>query len=136
MSGEVNGNLFLIKKGAAPGTTIAGQGEFTLNIGGEPIPLTNKSSGNWQNFLTGSTTTKSTNFVGTMTFSDDATAAAVLADADTATPDTYVIDLGGEVNWEGTFIPKVTAYNSPLNDAVTVAVEFLSSGTIVRTVVP
>lgn len=136
MAGEVNGNLFLIYKGTAPGTVIAGQGEFTLNIGGEPIPLTNKSSGNSQVFLEGSTTTKSHNFAGTMTFSDDVTAASVLSEADTATADNYVIDLGGEVNWEGSFIPKVTAYNSPLNDAVTVAVEFLSSGDIVRTVTP
>ena len=136
MAGEVNGNLFLIYRGTDTTSVVAGQGDFTLNIGGEPIPLTNKSSGNWQVYLEGSTTTKSVNFEGTITFSDDTVAAQVLADADTATASDYVIDLDGEVQYTGQFIPNVTAYNGPVNDAVTVSISFLSVGVITRTVLP
>lgn len=133
MSGEVNGNLFVIKKGATP-ELVAGQGEFTLNIEGEPIPITNKSSGNWRINLVGSTTTKAVNFSGTMTFNDDATQKAVLDDAASATEDDYTIELGSTgIKWEGKFVPRVSAYSSPLNNAVEVSIDFLSNGTITRT---
>lgn len=130
MSGEVNGNLFLIYKGAAGTAVVGGQGEFALNIGGEPIPLTNKTAGAWQTYLQGSTTTKSVTFTGTMTFSDDATATAVLNDATTATADDYVIKMDTQRSWAGKFIPNVTAFSGAVDSPSEVSITFLSTGVV------
>ena len=137
MAGEINANSFLIYKGATSSEVVLlGQGDGTLEIGGEPIELTNKSTGNSRTFLTGSTTTKSHTFTVDVTFSSDAVFQAVIGDADTATEDDYVIktgDASGDVQWTGKFVPNVTSWNGPQNTALTVSMQFLSNGNVTFT---
>jgi hypothetical protein len=139
MAGEKNANSFLIYKGAAGSEALLlGQGDGTLEIAGEPIELSNKSSGNSRTFLTGSTTTKAHTFTVDVTFSSDSVFLDVVADADTATEDDYVIktgDASGDISWAGKFIPNITSVNGPQNTAITLSMQFLSNGDVTQTIV-
>ncbi len=140
MAGERNANTFLIYKGAAGSEAVLlGQGDGSLEIGGEPIELSNKSSGNSRTFLTGSTTTKSHTFTVDVTFSSDSVFLDVMADADTATEDDYVIKTGdgsGDISWDGKFVPNVTTVNGAQNTALTMSMQFLSNGDVTQTIAP
>ncbi len=139
MAGELNSNSFLIYKGASGSEAILlGQGDGTLEIGGEPIELTNKSTGNSRTFLTGSTTTKSHTFTVDVTFSSDTVFQSIVTEADTAAEDDYTIktgDASGDISWTGKFVPNVTSFNGPQNTALTVSMQFLSNGDITQAIV-
>lgn len=135
MANGINGGLVLIKKGTyALPETIVGQGDASVAHQGAPIELTNKSTGGWRVNLDGSISTKAIDVDVEVTFNDDTVLAQVLDDAFNGVASSYVIDFI-DFYYEGQFTPVVNTESAAKDAAVTIAMQFQSSGEITRTVV-
>ena len=62
--GAQQGLACVIAKGSSP-TTVVGQGEFTMTMGGAVVDNTNKSTGGFIEFLYDATTSQQVVFAGT-----------------------------------------------------------------------
>jgi len=133
MAGELNGTKVLLKKN---GTTIVGQGEGTLTIGGTVIDISNKSSNGYVMLLNGELAGKQLTFAGTFVYNSDASFRTVRADALTGTQDEYslVYPSGGETDESFTadMVPNGMSDALPMGDKVTTSITFLSSGEFVH----
>jgi hypothetical protein len=132
--GAQQGVVCIIAKGASP-TTIVGQGEFTLTVGGAPVDITNKSSGGFMEAMDGVTTSQSVVFAGTIVYNSDIIFEAVRAEAWTGTQDDYTITYGatGE-SYAAKFTPTGISDALPSDgNAVMTTVSFNSSGVVTRT---
>lgn len=136
MAGELNGGLCLLKVGdQATGTAIIGQGDATLTHNGAPIELNNKSTGGWRVNLDGSLSTRSVDIALNVTFNDDADLETLLTNAFSGTAGTYTFDFI-DYSYSGSFTPVVNTETASKDVAVEIAMTFLSSGVITRTVTP
>lgn len=133
MANGYNGGLCLIYSGDyATKADIVGQGDATVNHGGAPIELNNKSTGGWRVNLDGSLSTKSIDIDVEFTASDDASYTALVAAAFSGTAATYTMDFI-DYYYEGTFTPVISSESAAKDSAVTVSVQFQSSGEVTRT---
>lgn len=130
----INGGLAVMKVGdALTGTTIVGQGDASLTHGGVPIELNNKSTGGWRENLDGSISTKSLDIDIELTVNDDADQLQLIADAFAGTAATYTFDFL-EYNYSGTFTPVISSETAAKDTAVTLSMQFMSSGIITRSI--
>ena len=135
MANGINGGLCMIYKGTfAAKTDIVGQGDATITHGGAPIELNNKSSGGWRVNLDGSVSTRSTDIAIEFTVSDDASVQTLITAAFAGTAETYTMDFI-DYHYEGTFTPVISTETAAKDTATTIAVNFMSSGEIVRTAI-
>ncbi len=132
MSNGVNGGLVLVKKGLfVAATEIVGQGDATVNHGGAPIEINNKSSGGWRVNLDGSTSTRSMDIDLELTVSDDVSTQALIAAAFAGTAEEYTMDFI-DYYYEGVFTPVINSESAAKDSAVTLSMQFQSSGEITR----
>ena len=68
--GAQQGLACVIAKGSSP-TTVVGQGEFTMTMGGAVVDITNKSSGGFVELLDEATTSQQIVFAGTIVYNND-----------------------------------------------------------------
>lgn len=132
--GAQQGVTCVIAKGASP-TTVVGQGEFTLTIGGAPVDITNKSSAGFVESLDGATSSQSVVFAGTIVYNTDVNFEAIRDEAWTGTQDDYTITYGttGET-YTGKFTPTGVSDALPADgNAVMTTISFNSSGVVTRT---
>lgn len=135
MANGINGGVCMVYKGTfAAKTDIVGQGDAAITHGGAPIELNNKSSGGWRVNLDGSVSTKSLDIAVEFTVSDDASVQSLISAAFAGTAEVYTMDFI-DYHYEGTFTPVISTETAAKDVAVTVAVNFQSSGEIVRTTV-
>lgn len=135
MANGINGGLCMIYKGTfALKTDIVGQGDATITHGGAPIELNNKSSGGWRVNLDGSVSTRSTDIAIEFTVSDDASVQTLITAAFAGTAEIYTMDFI-DYHYEGTFTPVISTETAAKDTATTIAVNFMSSGEIVRTAI-
>jgi predicted secreted protein len=136
MANGINGGLVLIKKGLFASTTeIVGQGDATVNHTGAPIEINNKSTGGWRENLDGSTSTRAMDIDVEVTVSDDASVQALIAAAFAGTAEEYTMDFI-DYYYEGTFTPVINTESAGKDSAVTLSMQFQSSGAIVRDTPP
>lgn len=136
MANGINGGLCLIYSGTyAAKVDIVGQGDATVNHGGAPIELNNKSSGGWRVNLDGSISTKSVDIDVEFTASDEVSFETLVSAAFAGTSGSYVMDFV-EYYYEGTFTPVISTETAAKDAATVVSVQFQSSGEITRTAVP
>ncbi len=136
MANGINGGLCLIYSGTyASKVDIVGQGDATVNHGGAPIELNNKSSGGWRVNLDGSISTKSVDIDVEFTASDETSFETLVAAAFAGTAGPYVMDFI-EYYYEGTFTPVISTETAAKDAATVVSIQFQSSGEITRTAAP
>ena len=134
MANGINGGLVLIKKGLYVSTVeIIGQGDATVTHGGAPIPLNNKSTAGWRENLDGSISTRSIDVEVELTVSDDVVQQQLIADAFAGIASEYTIDFI-DYYYEGVFTPVINSESAAKDNAVTLSMQFQSSGEIVRDV--
>lgn len=135
MSGELLGTLCVVKAGTyALPTAIVGQGTLAIATSGDLIPIDNKSTGQFMQYLPGASTTQGQIATVEFDYNDDAGFLAMLAAASTKSEGAYVLDMIGYY-YEGTYIPQVTAETGNKNEIVKVSVTFTANGAFTRTVV-
>lgn len=141
MANGFNGGLCLVYKGLyATKTDIVGQGDATLNHTGAPIEINNKSSGRWRENLDDSISTRALDIDIEFTVSDDASIEQLIADAFAGTSGDYsmeFVDSAGTSGYyyEGIFTPVISTETAAKDAAVTMSVQFQSSGEITRTAI-
>ena len=132
MGNGINGGLCLLKRGAYSGAdVIFGQGDATVNHGGEPIEINNKSSGGWRENLVNAISTKSLDIDVEITVSDNTIIQELIADAFAGIAKVYTMDFI-DYYYEGVFTPVISSEAASKDAAVTLAVQFKSSGAIER----
>lgn len=132
MAGEIDGVLCLVYSGlsAAP-TAILGQGNMSVEHVGDPIPISNKSSGSWQDFLDGGTTEQGRNVTIEFDYNSDTEFQTLYAAAKAKTKGSYFFDLTGTTEgFEGQFIPNVTSETANKNEIRKVSISFTSAGVV------
>ena len=135
MANGYNGGLCLLKLGLqVAATEIVGQGNATVNHNGAPIELNNKSSGGWRVNLDGSLSTKSVDIDIDFTVSDDSDLQDLIDDAFSGVAGEYTMDFI-DYYYEGTFTPVISSETANKDEAVTVSIQFQSSGEITRSAV-
>ncbi len=87
-----SGNLFLLKRGTSPGTTIGLQSECSLNVSVEPVDATTKTDTN--GFFLQGKGSWTVDFSGVYDTAD-ATLDTVFTNIDTKVVDTVYVDVGG-----------------------------------------
>lgn len=134
--GKVKGSDYYIMTGdTGSETQLIGQLEGTMTIGGEPIDVTNKSSQEFIELFDGVTTSKQITFSGSLHYNNDAAFEAVRAAAFSGSHINAVVKCGesGET-YTGNFQVSGVSDTAPVDGtAVTTAVNFGSSGVVVRT---
>ena len=134
MANEINGVLCLVKAGTfALPTEILGQGTMSIEHGGDPILIDNKSSGEWQTVLDGGSTTRSLNPTVEFDHNSDAGYKALLTAARNKTAGDYVFVMGSAADgyyYEGNFVPSIASETANKNEIVKISILFTSNGVI------
>ena len=134
LAGAINGTKVLIQKN---GSTIVGQGEFTVTFGGQPIEVSNKSSQDWVCLMDGELSGKQWVFTGSITYNSDSVYRAIRNDVESGTQDTYTLtytsDAATDESLSGTFLPNGLSDAIPMGDKVTTSITISSSGPVTRT---
>jgi len=127
----LNGTKVLISDSAG---ALVGQGDFTVTYGGEPINVSNKSTGDWEVLLGGEIATQQIVLAGTLTYTDDVSYETQKDAAFKGIQDTYTVTFAatGET-LTGVFHPHAMADTISRGVGVTTAISFSSSGEVTRT---
>jgi len=134
IGGELNGTTCLLYKGIAGTEVIAGQMEFTITYGGTPIDISNKSCGDWLEFLDGELAAKQVVISGTLVYNNTADYEAIKDQAFTGTMDNYVFKFAPSTeSLAGKFMPNAMSETVPHGDKVSTSITFSSSGEVTRT---
>lgn len=133
IGGEINGTTCLLYKGAAGTEVIAGQMEFTVTYGGTPIDISNKSAGDWIEYLDGELASKQIVIAGTLVYNNTAIFEEIKDEAFTGTQDDYTFKFTpSSETLSAKFVPNAMSDTIPHGDKVSTAITFSSSGEVVR----
>lgn len=136
MANGVNGGVCLLYKGTdyATKTDLQGQGNAQLSYTGAPIPISNKSSGDYRVNLDNATSEKAVDIAIDFTVMPDDTAQEqLLSDAFNGVQGEYIFDFGGVYYISGKFTPAISTETANKNEAVIASLTFQSSGAYTRT---
>ena len=133
MSNYANGLSCVIKAGLyGAETDIVGQGTMSEENVGAPIPVDNKSSGEWGVVVDGTSTTRERNFTVTFDYNDDASMKSLIDACDAFTSGPYVVDCR-DYYFAGNFVPSITGTTRDKSALVQYTILFKSNGPIPRT---
>jgi hypothetical protein len=132
MAGEINATTIILQKGSTP-TDIAGQGEFNVTYGGEPITFENKSNGDWVTRLNDQLSGKELVIAGSLSYNSDATYRAVKTEALSGTQDDYTLIFPDGFKAEAKFVPHGMSDTLPRGAATVTSITFSSSGAVTYT---
>jgi len=132
MAGESNGTTVIVQKSSTP-ADIVGQGEFSVNYGGEPITFDNKSAGDWVLRMDGELSGREVVISGPLTYSSDQSYKDVRADALAGAQDDYTLTFPNGEKVEGKFMPHGMSDTLPRGGAIVTTLTFSSNGAVTHT---
>jgi hypothetical protein len=129
MAGELNGtNVLLYRQGTSGFDEIMGQLEITTTYAGSPIPIDNKSFGDFVTYLDGELSTKQITLSGNMIYNGDSAFQQMRQDRYNADQVRYRLDYNGEKAIVLTGILDSKSDSLPQGAAAQMAFSIASSG--------